>query len=433
MVRGEGTDALWHTAHVLLNLSPLRRYREFRLLFIGQTVSLLGSMLTYVAVPYQVYQLTKSSWLVGMVSAAQLLPVLALGLLGGAFADRLDRRRLLVWSEVLLTLGAAALALNAAQAVPSLHLIFAMAVCMQAVNAFHRPAMDALNQKLVEPADYGAIGALSSLRHSMAAILGPAIGGILIAWGGTQVAFWADCATFLFSVVLLALMRPTLAATSNAASHWQMILEGVNFARSRPELIGTYLVDLVAMTFAFPVALFPQMAVPWGGAQAAGLLFASLAIGSLAISALSGWTVHVRRHGAAVVVAAGAWGVCVAAAGFAKSLPLAVLLLALAGAADMLSGLFRSIIWNETVPNEMRGRLAGAEMISYLTGPLLGNARAGYVAAFTSVQFSLVSGGLMCVAGVLGCAFVLRQFWQYTGGQAEPGGSAVEPNAAGPG
>lgn len=423
-------QVLWHTARVLLNLLPLRRYRDFRLLFVGQTVSLLGSMLTYVAVPYQVYQLTKSSWLVGMVSAAQLLPVLALGLLGGAFADRLDRRRLLVWSEVLLTLGAAGLAVNAARAAPSLQFIFAMAVCMQAVNAFHRPAMDALNQKLVEPADYGAIGALSSLRHSMAAILGPAIGGILIAWGGAQVAFWADAASFLVSVVMLVLMRPTPAATSAASGHWQMIVEGVNFARSRPELIGTYLVDMVAMTFAFPVALFPQMAVPWGGAHAAGMLFASMAIGSLVMSALSGWTVRVPRHGAAVVVAAGMWGVFVAAAGFANNLPLAVLLLALAGAADMMSGLFRSIIWNETVPNEMRGRLAGAEMISYLTGPLLGNARAGYVAAFTSVQFSLVSGGLLCVAGVLGCAVVLRQFWQYVGARADAGGGVVETSAA---
>lgn len=423
----------WHTACVLLNLSPLRRYREFRLLFIGQTVSLLGSMLTYVAVPYQIYQLTNSSWMVGMVSAAQLLPVLALGLLGGAFADRLDRRRLLVWSEVLLTLGAAALAVNAARAAPSVPLIFAMAVCMQAVNAFHRPAMDALNQKLVDPADYGAIGALSSLRHSAAAILGPAIGGILIAWGGTQVAFWADCATFLCSVVMLVLMQPTPPAAPGGSGHWQMIVDGVNFARSRPELIGTYLVDIVAMTFAFPVALFPQMAVPWGGAPAAGMLFAAMAVGSLVMSALSGWTVRVQRHGAAVVVAAGMWGVCVAAAGLANSLPLAVLLLALAGAADMMSGLFRSIIWNETVPNEMRGRLAGTEMISYLTGPLLGNARAGYVAAFTTVQFSLVSGGLLCVAGVLACAVALRQFWQYTGVRAEPGVTAVEPHAAGPG
>ena len=133
---------------------------------------------------------------------------------------------------------------TAARAVPSVQLIFAIAVCMQAVNAFHRPAMDALSQKLVEPADYGAIGALSSLRHSVAAILGPAIGGILIAWGGVQVAFWVDCATFMCSVVLLALMQPTPPAVPDGSGHWQMIVDGVNFARSRPELIGTYLVDI---------------------------------------------------------------------------------------------------------------------------------------------------------------------------------------------
>ncbi len=191
------------------------------------------------------------------------------------------------------------------------------------------------------------------------------------------------------------------------------ILEGLKYARARPELMGTYLVDMVAMTFAMPMALFPAMASGWGGAAAAGWLYSAMSFGSLLTALLSGWTSRVQRHGAAVVIAATLWGVAIVGLGFAPTFAGALVCLAAAGAADTISGLFRQTIWNETIPGELRGRLAGVEMISYLSGPLIGNARAGWVASVTSNKVSVVSGGLTCVGGVLLCVPLLPAFWAY--------------------
>jgi MFS family permease len=190
-------------------------------------------------------------------------------------------------------------------------------------------------------------------------------------------------------------------------------VEGLKYAVSRPELIGTYVVDIVAMTFAMPMALFPSMAVVWGGAKAAGWLYAAMPIGSFVITTFSGWTSKVLRHGAAVVLAAATWALAIVLVGFSSSLPLAVVSLALAGGADAVSGVFRMTMWNETIPGDLRGRLAGVEMISYLSGPLLGNARAGWVASISSNTVSVVSGGVICFVGVLLCIPLLPAFWKY--------------------
>jgi len=398
---------------VLIDISPLRKHREFRLLFVSQLVSFLGSMVTYAAVPMHVYDLTRSSWAVGMMSLAQLVPVLAFGLLGGSFADRFDRRRLLVVCEALMGVGAMMLAMNAQRSSPSVALVFVVSASMQAVNAFHRPAMDALTQVLVDPEDYASIGALGSLRYTVGAIAGPALGGLLVAWRGAAAAFWVDAATFAGAVSMLVQLRPLPTTPSEEQSHLASIGAGLRYALSRPELVGTYVVDMVAMAFAFPLALFPEMAAAWGGASASGVLFSAMAVGSAVMTLLSGWTTRVRRRGAAVVIAAGLWGVAIVALGFAPGLWTAAFCLALAGAADMVSGLFRGVIWNETIPNTMRGRMAGIEMISYMSGPLIGNARAGWMAAHLSVRGSLVAGGVMCVVGIAATAFVLGAFWRY--------------------
>jgi MFS family permease len=189
----------------------------------------------------------------------------------------------------------------------------------------------------------------------------------------------------------------------------------MKFAVSKPELIGTYLIDIAAMLFAFPVALFPAMADQWGGARTAGLLFSSMAIGALIATLFSGWAAGVRRQGRVVVIAAAWWGVFIVGVGLAPVPWLAVLFLILAGGADAISGIFRGVIWNQSVPNEMRGRLSGIAMISYLTGPLLGNTRAGWVAAQSSVPISLWSGGLTCVLAVAITSLLLPRFWAYRG------------------
>jgi MFS family permease len=191
------------------------------------------------------------------------------------------------------------------------------------------------------------------------------------------------------------------------------VLEGLRYARSRPELLGTYLIDIVAMVFGMPLALFPALAEPLGGPAVLGLLYAATPVGALIASSTSGWTGRVHRHGAAILVAAGVWGLAIAAFGFATSLPVALACLALAGAADMVSGLFRMAIWNQTIPDKLRGRLAGIEMVSYSSGPLLGHVEAGAVAAAFGARASVISGGALCVVGVALCALLLPGFLRY--------------------
>jgi MFS family permease len=398
---------------MLIDISLLRRHRDFRLLFIGQLISFLGSMVSYMAVPYQVYQLTKSNALVGALGLAQLLPVLLFGLLGGAYADRLNRRRLMLSCESGMAVVVGLLLLNSLASRPSLVAIFVLVALLQAIAAFHTPAMEALTQKLVAPSEYASAGALSGFRGSAGAIAGPLLGGVLIAAVGLTGAYLFDLLSFLAAVVCIARMSPDASPKAEAHSPVADAAIGIRFALSKPELIGTYLIDIAAMFFAFPVALFPALSLQWGDARMTGVLFSSMAIGSLIATLLSGWSSRVRNQGRVVVIAAASWGVFIVAAGVAPTPSLIVLFLILAGGADMISGLFRGIIWNHAVPNSLRGRLAGIAMISYMSGPLLGNARAGWVASLSSVSFSIWSGGLACFVAVIATSIALPKFWAY--------------------
>ncbi|HEY3700217.1 MAG TPA: MFS transporter [Spongiibacteraceae bacterium] len=398
---------------MLIDITPLKKYRDFRLLFIGQLISYLGTMVSYMAVPYQIYQLTKSNALVGALGLAQLGPVIIFGLLGGTYADRINRRKLILTCELIMASGIVLLLLNSLLPQPSVVAIFILAATMQAVVGFHRPAMEALTQKMVEPSDYAAVGALNSFRSSTGAIGGPMLGGLLIAAFGLTGAYIFDALSFIGAIICVALMTRVPNPGPSVHSPFADAAAGIKFALSKPELIGTYLIDIAAMLFAFPVALFPAMAEQWGGAHAAGILFSAIAIGSLIATLFSGWSSRVKHHGRVVVIAAMGWGVFIIGVGFARSLWAAVLFLVLAGAADMISALFRSVIWSHSVPNAMRGRLSGIEMISYMIGPLLGNTRAGWVAAQSSVSFSLWSGGVLCVLAVIATSFLLPKFWAY--------------------
>lgn len=398
---------------MLIDISPLKKYRDFRLLFIGQLISQLGTMVSYMAVPYQIYELTKSNALVGALGLVQFVPVVIFGLLGGTYADRINRRKLILVCESVLALCIGLLLWNSFQAQPSVLAIFVLVAIAQSVVGFHRPAMEALTQKMVEPRDYAAVGALGSFRYSVSAIGGPLLGGILIAAFGLKGAYLFDFISFLGALICVALMSRVPNPDASEHSPLADAKAGIKFALSKPELIGTYLIDIVAMIFAFPVALFPAMADRWGGAHAAGILFSAMAIGSLFATLFSGWSARVQHHGRVVVIAAALWGLFIIGAGFANTLWLSALFLILAGGVDMISALFRGIIWNHSVPNVMRGRLSGIEMISYMTGPLLGNARAGWVAAHSGVSFSLWSGGLICMVGVIITSLLLPKFWSY--------------------
>jgi MFS family permease len=399
---------------VLLDVSPLRRHRDYRLLFAGQFVSAFGSMITYAAVPYQVYELTRSSLAVGMLGVVQLVPLVVFALWGGAYADAMDRRKLVIASELLLTGASAALVVNSMLPRPTTWLLFAVAAVVSVVNGFHRPALQAMTPKLVDREDLTSVAALGTLSYSLTAIAGPSAGGLLIASTGFPVTYGIDVTTFVVSLGALWAMRSMPPAGDVSPPGLASIVEGLRYARSRPELIGTYVVDMVAMAFAMPMALFPAMAESWGGAFAAGCLYAAMPAGTLIVSLLSGWTGRVDRHGAAVVISAAIWGAAIVGLGFASTLAAAVVCLAIAGAADTVSGIFRMTIWNQTIPAELRGRLAGVEMISYLSGPLVGNARAGWVASVAGNAWSLVSGGVACVVGVLLCIPTLPAFWRYS-------------------
>jgi MFS family permease len=383
-------------------------------------------MITYVAVPYQVYELTHSSLVVGMLGASQLIPLLLFALWGGAYADAMDRRKLLIVSEIVMTVGSLALAVNGMLAHSSVVLIFVVSAAMSACNGFHRPALDAMTPLLVDREDLTAVSALNFFRFSISSIGGPALGGVCMAALGYPLTYMVDVLSFLISLVALASIRRMPASDRASRPGIRSIVEGLKYAVSRPELIGTYVVDIVAMTFAMPMALFPAMAVAWGGARAAGWLYSAMSFGSLFTTIFSGWTTKVNRHGAAVVIAAAVWALAIVFVGFSSSLPLAVFCLAMAGAADSVSGVFRTTIWNETIPSELRGRLAGVEMISYLSGPLLGNARAGWVASISSNTISVVSGGLTCFVGVLLCIPLLPAFWNYRANRRAAPAVAVE-------
>ncbi len=409
---------------MLLDIGPLRRNTAFRRLFASQFISGLGTMVSYVAVPWQLYELTRSNAQVGLLGLVQLVPVVACGLLGGAVADRVDRKRLLIGSEALMALCLAGLLANTLAAEPSVLAIYVLVAVLQGASGFHRPALEALTQKLARPDEFAAVAALSSVRGTVGMVAGPALAGLLLARWGAVGAYLFDFATFVAALVFLARIPREAVGSVDAPGERPHLLadlrEGLRFAWARPELMGTYVVDIVAMAFAFPVALFPAMAAADGRTEAVGWLLSAMSIGALAIGLFSGWTGRVSRHGRAVVIAAAVWAVGIVALGFAPGLGLALACLAVAGAADMVSGVFRGTIWNETIPNALRGRLAGIEMISYLTGPLIGSARAGFMADAVGVPAAIWIGGVICLAAVVATGFLLPRFWAYRSAAAQP-------------
>jgi MFS family permease len=370
-------------------------------------------MITYVALPYQVYHLTGSSAVVGLIGVVQLVPLLVSALAGGATADAMDRRRLLIGAELLLAACSLGLVVNALVPHPSLIACFVIAGITASLDGFHRPALEALTPRLVPREDLPAVSALASIRGSIAAIGGPALGGVCIAAFGLGATYAIDLCSFVASLTSLAAIRSLGAPADAEAPTLRTVIEGIRYAFSRQELVGTYVVDFVAMIFGMPMALFPAIAENHGGAGALGWFYAAPSVGALLASLFSRWTHNVTRHGAAVAIAATLWGAAITVLGFVSSLWLSLLCLVLAGAADMVSGIFRSTIWNQTIPDRLRGRLAGVEMISYSSGPLLGNAESGLVAALAGVRVSVWSGGVLCMAGVAVCVAFLPRFWRY--------------------
>lgn len=396
-----------------IDITPLRVSRDLRLLFISGSVSFLGSFLTVVAMPYQAYRITHSSLVVGLLSLAQLAALLITGLLGGALADAVDRRRLVLATEAGMAICSGVLVLNSVLHRPLLWVLFVATFAIAGLDGLQRPSLDAMVPRLVTPDQLPAASALMSVRIQVGMIAAPAMAGALLAAGGLAIAYGVDVATFAASLVALWMMAATPPPDERPPVDLASIVQGIRYAGSRKDLLGSYLVDMNAMFFGFPNALMPQLASRMGGPTALGLLYAAPAVGAALVTLTSGWTARIQRHGRMITAGAAAWGLGIVALGFARSLWAALLSLAVAGAGDMISGLGRSTMWNQSIPDSLRGRLAGVELLSYSSGPTLGNVESGLVESFAGLRTSIVSGGIACVAGTIVVAAALPAFWNY--------------------
>ncbi|MFD9301953.1 MFS transporter [Streptomyces sp. NPDC060048] len=400
-------------ASVLPDLTPLRSSPDFRLLFYQGTVTFFGSFMAMIALPLQIKHLTDSPLAVGAMGAVELVPLVVCGLYGGALADAVDRRRMILLTEAGLGLLALVLLVNSALPDPLLWPLYVVAGGVSGLTGLQRPALDSLMARIVPHDQLTAAAALNGLRYQFGAIAGPALAGLIVAYAGYAAAYSLTVAGFLVSVLLCLRLRPAPPVRGAEPPSLRAVAEGARYAWSRPVLLGTYAVDLAAMVFAFPNAVFPFLADELDAVWALGLMYAAGAAGSMVLGLTSGWVSRVRRHGLLVVCGAGVWGLAVAAAGWTADIRLVLLCLAVAGAGDMLSGLGRATIWNQTIPEALRGRLAGIEVLSYSVGPQLGQVRAGTTAGWTGTRTALWSGGLACVASVAALAALLPKLISY--------------------
>jgi MFS family permease len=402
---------------MFIDITPLRISRDYRLLFFGQLISTFGSAIGFVVLPVQVYQLTGSTLLVGLLSASEFVLILLMAFVGGAYADFIDKRKMLRLTEIGHTVVTAMLVWNALLARPLVWLLFVGAALHAAMAALQRPSFEAMLQKLIPLELMSSVSALNSLRWNMTTILGPALAGIILARFGASIAYSIDLVTFIASLTAVFLIKavPRATQTENRPT-LKSVGEGLQYAWRRKEILGTYLIDMNAMFFGMPSALFPAMAATFG-AGTVGFFYAAPSVGALVATLTSGWAKKVNRHGLVVATAAALWGVAIICFGFARNLYVALFFLALAGAFDMISAVFRMTMWSQTIPHYLRGRLAGLEMISYTSGPKLGDAEAGIVATLFSLRASIVSGGVLCAVGTVIISALLPQFVRYQGSE----------------
>ena len=399
--------------NLAIDFSPLKRYPDFRRLWLSGLISYFGSMFTYVALPFQVKELTGSYLAVGLIGLVEIIPLVIFGLYGGVLADHMDRKRMIWVTEAAALFLSAILLINSLLPSPKLALIYIVAALFAAVDGLQRPSADAILPRLVEHKDLPAASALMSLRWQIGMVTGPALAGVLISIAGVSAGFILDIHTYFLALIILLRVKKVPPMKESEKPSFSSLVAGVKYAASRKDLMGTYLVDLAAMFFAMPTALFPFWAEQVGAPWALGLFYAAGTIGSILVTLTSGWVKSYTKHGRAIFLAALGWGVAITLAGVSNNLFLILLFLILAGASDMVSALFRSTLWNQSIPDEFRGRLAGVELISYSVGPLGGQTRAGFTAERTSLRTSVVSGGLLCIGFETLFTALLPEFRKY--------------------
>jgi MFS family permease len=407
-------------ARIAVDIRPLRASRDFRRLWFGTGISAIGSQVTTVAIPFQLYDLTRSTLLVGLLGLAALVPLLIVPIYGGAVADAVDRRRMLLLSDVALMLVTGGLLVNALLPEPSVWFLFVSEALGTAAYGFQRPARNALTPRLVPGDQLLAAIAVEDLIFTLARVAGPALAGVLIGAVGLAAAFGIDIATFGASLLAIWLLPPSPAAPDADRPSLQSILDGFRLVVHSKALLGIFVVDTNAMIFGMPKALFPAFTEQLGGGPGVlGLMYGAPFAGALGASITSGWMMHVRRQGLGVCVAAGAWGVAIALFGLATSVWFALVMLAVAGAADFISAVLRSNILLTVTPDSMRGRLSGIELAQVAGMPELGNVEAGIVASLTSVRASIVSGGVLTVLGTIVIGLALPAFVRYDAGKPQ--------------
>jgi len=385
---------------------------------------MLGSQAAEVALLVQAKQLTGSPLVVGLLGMAELVPLVVFGLYGGALADRFDRRALMRCCEPGLAGCAGLLLLNALLPHPLAWPLFAVSAVMMAFASLQRPAFEAATPRLVPREQITAAAALLSGSQNISVLLGSSLGGVLAVAPGPWLVYALDAAGFAVSFCMLSRLpalppEPTVPEAGEDGGGGgpgpalRDILVGLRYAVSRKDLLGSYVADLSAMIFAYPNALFPFMAVTLHAPWATGLMFAAPSVGAFAVSVTSGWMSQVRRHGLAIAVAAALWGAAMAGFGLSPDIYVALGFLTVAGGADEISGIFRDTLWKQTIPDHLRGRMAGIELLSYAAGPPAGQLRSGVVASLAGLRFSLVSGGAACVAAVGVVCAALPAFSRY--------------------
>jgi MFS family permease len=399
---------------VFANIGPLRVPR-FRRLWLGYLVSQTGSQLTVVAVAYQVFQLTRSSLDVGLVSLAQVGPAIIGPILAGSLADAVDRRRLLLVIQVILACCSAGLAVNATGPTPVLWPLYVLPALIAGLSGADNPTRVALMMNLVDRESFVSANVLRQSVQQVALVAGPALGGILLAVAGARVVYWVDVASFFASIAAVLRIGPVPRTAAATRFGFRSIVEGFRFLRGRQAIQACFVADLNATILGMPTALFPALGLVTfhGGARAVGYLYAAPGIGALLGTVLSGWTTTIRRPGRAVVVAIVVWGMAITAFGLVPWLGLGLVLLAVAGAADVISAIFRSTILQLEAPDRLRGRISSIQTAVVTTGPRLGNAEAGVVAGLSNVQISVVSGGIGCLVGIAIIGKLMPRFLHY--------------------
>lgn len=403
---------------LLVDISPLRRYRHFRRLWAGQVLSGIGSQLTLVAVSFQAYRLTHSTLVVGLISLAQLFPLLAGALWGGALADAMDRRKVLMLTQVAMAAAVGGLVVNASLSHPQVWPLFVCTAAGAGFQGIDWPARRAALPMLVDEPDVTAAIALQTMIAQLAFVAGPALAGVLIATAGLSAVYGIDVATFAVALLAAFLLSPLVPAGGGTPMSLRSMAEGFRHLRSEKLLSASYWIDLNAMIFGMPRAVFPALGVGLfkGGAGVVGLLYAAPGAGAFIGSFFTGWCSRVRRQGRAIAACVTIWGLTIALFGVIPVLWIGLTLLALAGAADVVSAVFRQSVQQRTVPEHLQGRLSGTFFAVVSGGPRLGDAETGVAAAIGGPQFAVWSGGLACIAGVGVLLWRVPELWRDRGG-----------------